>query len=81
MSKIGTWKGCASRKHVVFKVYSYSSGKPDEVMLYGTSDYVYDDASTGKLFWAARAHMKRSNDGDILIDAYDVFPVSRTDFA
>ncbi|UPL02795.1 hypothetical protein LCI18_013729 [Fusarium solani-melongenae] len=71
-----SWNGQASRKHTVFKAFSSNPGEPDEVMLHGHSDYVYEDGPTGGMGWAARLHFTRFPDGDILIDEYHIFPVS-----
>ncbi|VUC38189.1 unnamed protein product [Clonostachys rosea] len=69
-----SWKGQASRQHVVAKVFPFSCQAPDEVMLHGVSKYIYDDSTTGEMAWAARLHFKRFNDGKILIDFYHIFP-------
>ncbi|KAF9871276.1 aminotransferase [Colletotrichum karsti] len=69
-----SWKGQSSRKHTVFKVFPFSPGNADEVMLYGQSNYVYDDGTTGEMGWAARLHFQRFDDGKILIDMYHIFP-------
>lgn len=45
-------------------------------MLYGQSDYVFEDGATGGMGWAARLHFARFPDGNILIDEYHIFPVS-----
>ncbi|KAK1856467.1 fungal specific transcription factor [Colletotrichum chrysophilum] len=71
---LGSWKGQASRKHTVFKVFPFSPGNANEVMLHGQSNYVYDDGTTGEMGWAARLHFQRFDDGRILIDTYHIFP-------
>ncbi|KAL2670269.1 hypothetical protein Neosp_014736 [[Neocosmospora] mangrovei] len=72
-----SWNGQASRKHTVFKVFSFNPGEPDEVMLYGQSDYVYEDSATGGMGWAARLHFARFPNGNILIDEYHIFPATK----
>ncbi|EQB48555.1 aminotransferase [Colletotrichum gloeosporioides Cg-14] len=72
---LGSWKGQASRKHTVFKVFPFSPGNANEVMLHGQSNYVYDDGTTGEMGWAARLHFQRFDDGRILIDTYHIFPL------
>lgn len=72
---LGSWKGQAERLHVVHKVFPFSAGKTDEVMLYGKSEYKYEDGTTGDMPWSARLHFKRSDSG-ISIDFYQVYSVS-----
>ncbi|KAM0817499.1 putative SnoaL-like domain-containing protein [Seiridium cardinale] len=67
-----SWKGQAARLHIVYKVFPFSAGKTDEIMLYGKSEYDYEDGTTGEMPWSARLHFKRS-DSDILIDFYQVY--------
>lgn len=70
-----SWKGQAERLHIVYKVFPFSTGKTDEVMLYGKSEYDYEDGTTGEMPWSARLHFKRS-DSSIAIDFYQVYSVS-----
>lgn len=70
-----SWKGQAERLHIVYKVFPFSAGKTDEVMLYGKSEYDYQDGTTGEMPWSARLHFKRS-DSSIAIDFYQVYSVS-----
>lgn len=72
---LGSWKGQASRKHNVVKVFPFSPSNAHEVMLHGQSNYVYDDGTTGEMGWAARLQFQRFDDGRILIDTYHIFPV------
>ncbi|KAJ0124407.1 hypothetical protein J7T55_005745 [Diaporthe amygdali] len=67
-----SWKGQAERLHIVYKVFPFSAGKPDEIMLYGKSEYDYEDGTTGEMPWSARLHFKRSDSG-IAIDFYQVY--------
>lgn len=73
---MGSWKGQASRQHVVSKVFPFSSTEPTEVMLYGLSKYVYEDQTTGEMGWAARLCFERAQGGSILISYYHIYPVS-----
>lgn len=70
------WKGQAERLHIVYKVFPFGAGKTDEVMLYGKSEYDYEDGSTGEMLWSARLHFKRSDSG-IAIDLYHIYAVRR----
>ncbi|KAK6197275.1 hypothetical protein LQW54_010737 [Pestalotiopsis sp. IQ-011] len=70
-----SWKGQAQRLHVVYKIFPFSAGATDEVMLYGKSEYDYEDGSTGEMPWSARLHFQRSG-GGIAIDFYQVYSVS-----
>lgn len=70
-----SWKGQAERLHIVYKVFPFSAGKTDEVMLYGKSEYDYDNGTTGEMPWSARLQFKRSDSG-IAIDFYQVYSVS-----
>lgn len=74
-----SWNGQASRQHIVFKVFPFSPGKPDEIMLYGMSKYVFENGSRGEMPWAARLQLQRFPDGTILIKFYNIYPVSRSD--
>ncbi|KAI0473452.1 hypothetical protein GGR56DRAFT_675941 [Xylariaceae sp. FL0804] len=67
-----SWKGLAARLHVVEKVFPFSGGETDEIMLYGKSQYDYEDGSTGEMPWSARLHFRRSPSG-ISIDFYQVY--------
>lgn len=58
------------------KVFPFSAGEANDVMLYGLSKYVYDDQTTGEMGWAARLCFERSEDGSIFISFYHIFPVS-----
>lgn len=69
-----SWKGQAERLHIVYKIFPFSAGKTDEVMLYGKSEYDYEDGTTGEMPWSARLHFKRS-DSSIAIDFYQVYSV------
>lgn len=70
-----SWKGQAERLHIVYKVFPFSAGKTDEVMLYGKSEYDYENGTTGEMPWSARLQFKRSDSG-IAIAFYQVYSVS-----
>lgn len=57
------------------RVFPFSSGQTDEVMVNGTSKYEFEDGTKGTMQWAARLHFIWSN-GEPLIDLYHIFPVS-----
>ncbi|KAH6995891.1 hypothetical protein BKA56DRAFT_695187 [Ilyonectria sp. MPI-CAGE-AT-0026] len=71
---IGSWEGQASRLHVVYKVFPFAAGSPQEVMVYGLSKYWYEDGTTGQMPWAARLHFQRSQE-DIAIDFYQIYAI------
>lgn len=72
---MGSWKGQASRLHVVYKVFPFAAGSPQEVMVYGLSKYWYEDGTTGQMPWAARLHFQRSKE-HVAIDFYQIYAVS-----
>ncbi|KAJ4176258.1 hypothetical protein NW767_015505, partial [Fusarium falciforme] len=69
-----SWNGLSSRLHLVSKLYPLSHPLPSEVMLHGSSQFVYDDKSTGELTWTAILQFSRSQDEQILIKFYHIYP-------
>ncbi|KAH8885301.1 hypothetical protein GQ53DRAFT_751293 [Thozetella sp. PMI_491] len=68
-----SWNGQASRQHIVYKVFPFNAGTPDEVMLYGLSKYVYEDSGTGQMPWSARIKLARSESDGIQIYLYHIY--------
>jgi len=56
------------------KVFPYGHNA-DEMMLYGTVDYVLKDGTKKSVDWAARAHLVK-NEGVVKMDFYQVYLVN-----
>lgn len=67
------WEKVQSRQHHPLKVFPYGPNA-DEVMLYGTVDYVLKDGVKKSVDWAARAHLVK-NEGVVKMDFYQVYLV------
>lgn len=70
----GMWEKVAKRSHKPMQIYPFGA-RSDDVMLYGTVDYVLRDDKKTSTSWAARAHFAEE-DGQLKMDFYQVFLVS-----
>lgn len=68
------WEKVSSRRHIPIKIFPFGSNT-DEIMLYGTVDYVMKDERHVSLDWAARAHLVKEDDV-VKMDFYQVYLVS-----
>jgi hypothetical protein len=69
------WQKVSSRKHTPMKIFPFGPSS-DEIMLYGTVDYVLKDGGEAKLDWSARAHLVEEG-GMVRMDFYQVYLVSQ----
>ncbi|KAL1305560.1 hypothetical protein AAFC00_007166 [Neodothiora populina] len=67
----GMWEKVSSRNHKPIKIFPFGSGA-DEVMLYGTVDYVLKDGKKASVDWSARAHLVKEG-GAVKMDFYQVY--------
>jgi hypothetical protein len=72
------WQKVASRKHTPTKIFPFGTSS-DEIMIYGTVEYVLKDGGESKVDWAARAHLVET-EGRVRMDFYQVYLVSRLPF-
>ncbi|KAI1495785.1 hypothetical protein F5X99DRAFT_402388 [Biscogniauxia marginata] len=68
-------KDLASRQHNLEKVFAFAPGKPDDIMLYGKATTETKDGARMELETAGRIHLIRNDDGSILIDLYQLYPI------
>ena len=68
------WQKVASRKHKPTKIFPFGPNA-DEVMLFGTVDYVLKEGGESSVDWAARAHLVEEG-GRVKMDFYQVYLVS-----
>lgn len=73
------WEKVSARSHKPIKIFPFpssSSGGGEEVMLYGTVDYVLKNGGKNvSVDWAARAHLVEQA-GELKMDFYQVYLVS-----
>ena len=69
------WTAVKSRSHNPIKVFPFGANS-EEVMLYGTVEYVFKDESKGKASkdWAGRAKLRRVGD-EWKLEEYRVYLV------
>ena len=69
------WTAVKSRSHNPIKVFPFGANS-EEVMLYGTVEYVFKDESKGKASkdWAARAKLRRVGD-EWKLEEYRIYVV------
>lgn len=72
----GLWEKVQSRRHFPTKIFPFGPNG-DEVMLYGTVDYVLKDGRKSSIDWAARGHLVKEGD-EVRMDFYQVYLVSLT---
>ncbi|KAI0597078.1 hypothetical protein F4775DRAFT_265305 [Biscogniauxia sp. FL1348] len=68
-------KDLASRRHNIEKVFAFAPGKPDDVMLYGRAAMETKEGVKMEIETAGRIRFVRSDDGTILIDLYQLYPI------
>jgi hypothetical protein len=69
------WTKVSSRSHNPIKIFPFGSYS-DEVMLYGTVTYGLKDGGESGLDWAARAKLRKEEDGKVRMEFYQVYLVS-----
>ncbi|KAI5242282.1 hypothetical protein E4T47_03306 [Aureobasidium subglaciale] len=67
----GMWEKVNKRKHAAVKVFPFGPSS-NEVMLYGTVEYVLKDGREASVDWAARANLVKE-DGIVLMNFYQVY--------
>ena len=70
----GMWEKVAKRSHKPAQLYAFGKGS-DDIMLFGTVDYVLKDGRGTTVEWSARAHFTKESDG-LKMDFYQVYLVS-----
>ena len=72
------WSAVKARSHNPIKVFPFGADS-EEVMLYGTADFVFKDESKGKASkeWAARAKLRKVSDEEWKLEEYQVYLVRR----
>lgn len=68
------WQKVSSRKHTPTKIFPFGK-EADEVMLFGTVDYVLKEGGEVTVDWAARAHLVQE-EGKVKMGFYQVYLVS-----
>lgn len=68
------WANVATRSHAPLKIFPFGPNS-NEVMLYGTVDYVSKAGKESGLDWAARAHLVEQG-GGLKLKFYQVYLVS-----
>lgn len=69
----GMWEKVAKRSHRPQQLYSFGASS-DDIMLFGTVDYVLKDGKGTTVEWAARAHFSKA-EGELKMDYYQVYLV------
>ena len=72
------WTAVKARSHNPIKVFPFGAEDGEEVMLYGTVEYVFKDESKGQASkdWAARARLRKGGSGEWKLGEYQVYLVS-----
>lgn len=65
------WEKVQQRTHTPVKVFPFGSNS-NEVMLYGTVDYVLKTGATASVDWSARATLTKE-EGPVKMDYYQVY--------
>ena len=73
----GMWEKVAKRSHKPQQLYSFGTGS-DDIMLFGTVDYVLKDGKGTTVEWAARAHFSKA-EGELKMDYYQVYLVCHSE--
>lgn len=72
------WEKVAKRSHKPQQLYSFGANA-DDIMLFGTVDYVLKDGKGTTVEWAARAHFSKA-EGELKMDYYQVYLVCHSEF-
>lgn len=72
----GLWEKVQTRRHHPTKIFPFGPNG-NEVMLYGTVEYVLKDGKKSGLEWAARGHLVKEG-GEVKMDFYQVYMVRMT---
>lgn len=67
------WEKVAKRSHKPLQIFAHGSGS-DDVMLFGTVDYVLKTGGKTQIDWAARSHFVRDGE-ELKMDFYQVYLV------
>jgi len=67
----GMWERIVKRSHNPIKIFPFGNNA-DEVMLYGTVDYVLKTGGEVNVDWSARAHLSKE-EGELKMDFYQVY--------
>lgn len=71
------WEKVAKRSHKPQQLYSFGVNS-DDIMLFGTVDYVLKDGKGTTVEWAARAHFSKA-EGELKMDYYQVYLVCHSE--